>query len=103
MSTQNRKDVMKLNNDDILALRTAYAGIMALPGLMDSNSQPDFCVDTDKNSYNYLAAIHGGGNPLIPDEGFCVHNDKGFGFICWHRLYIQKFENACLIIITSFI
>jgi len=68
-----RKNVNALSTDEVAALKTAFQGIMALnPG--------------DKNSYFYLASIHG--LPL----GYCMHHVNTYN--PWHRVYITKFEDA---------
>jgi hypothetical protein len=73
VSARLRKNVNSLSSDEIAALKAAFEGIMALnPG--------------DKNSYFYLASIHG--LPL----GYCMHHVDTYN--PWHRVYITKFEDA---------
>lgn len=77
-----RKDVFSLSDSEILSVRMAFEGIMALP-------------QENPNSYYFLAAIHGGGG--VVDRGYCAHNDPrgtSNGFVLWHRVYLQKFENV---------
>jgi hypothetical protein len=71
-----RRDARTLSPDELNLLKTAFAGIMALP--------PD-----DPRSYFVVAGIHW--LPAHPAL-YCLHHENRYN--PWHRTYLYQFEEA---------
>jgi tyrosinase len=71
-----RKDVRDMNDQEVVAFRTAVAGMAAI----SAN------VPADTRGYQYIAGIHG-----IPLQ-YCHRSEPAFAL--WHRPYVQMFEQA---------
>lgn len=68
-----RKNVTSLSADELLTLRTAFAGVMDR-------------APSDAGSYFAIAGAHG-----LP-QSWCAHHDDPFN--PWHRVYLKMFEDA---------
>jgi Common central domain of tyrosinase len=69
-----RRNINCLTTDQLHDLREALAEMFTLPG-------------GAKNSYEYIAGLHGN-----PPPTWCIHGSPGF--LTWHRAYMAVYEDA---------
>jgi tyrosinase len=69
---KHRKRLSSLTDDELAALRAAFAGAMEI---------------SDSRGYGHFASLHG-----FPEPGYCEHRNQLF--LPWHRGYLYFFEQA---------
>lgn len=72
--TRTRKDVRRLDKDEVKLLEKAFKGLM--------KRDPD-----DERSYFALAALH-----WLPAPTYCLHHENRYN--PWHRVYLRRFEDG---------